>query len=136
MKYLLDTNPCIVYLNGRSDALRDRIDSESDASIVVCSVVLAELFYGACKSNSPETTFFRQKRFLSRFRSLPFGDEAARKYGIIRATLEKSGETIGANDLMIAATALADDLTLVTHNTREFLRVPGLKAEDWELPTG
>jgi tRNA(fMet)-specific endonuclease VapC len=132
MKFLLDTNPCIVYLNGRSSVLRERINEEGDANLAICSVVLAELSYGAAKSASPEMTLQRQREFLSRFPSISFDDAAARVYGPIRSNLEKSGVAIGAHDLLIAAIAIANNLTLVTHNTSEFSRIPGLHVEDWE----
>ena len=132
MKYLLDTNPCVRYLTGRSDAVRRRVDAAGDTDIVLCSVVLAELCYGATKSLSPQTTLQLQQEFVSRFRSLPFDDAAARVYGPIRAELERSGTMIGANDLMIGAIAMANGLTVVTHNVNEFKRIPGLQVEDWE----
>ena len=132
MKFLLDTNPCIVYLNGRSSAVRQRLDEEGDTNIVTCSIVLAEMHYGAAKSESPDKTLRTQLQFLSRFSCLSFDDAAAAVYGPIRAELERSGTTIGAHDLLIASIAFANDLTLVTHNTREFLRIPGLKVEDWQ----
>jgi tRNA(fMet)-specific endonuclease VapC len=131
--FLLDTNPCIVYLNGRSLALRERVDSVGDENIAVCSVVRAELLFGAAKSQSPSKTAVAQEEFLNRFRSLAFDDSAARAYGPIRAELERAGATIGAHDLLIASIALANDLTLVTHNTGEFGRIPGLLIEDWEI---
>jgi tRNA(fMet)-specific endonuclease VapC len=132
MQYLLDTNPCIVFLNGRSTKLRDRINAEGDANIAVCSIVRAELYYGAAKSTTPDRTISNQKVFLSRFLSLAFDDAAARVYGPIRAGLEKVGATIGAHDLLIASIALSNNLTLVTHNIQEFSRIPGLIIEDWE----
>ena len=132
MKYLLDTNPCIRYLSGRSDALRHRVDAVGDADIVLCSVVLAELYFGAAKSHSPQATLRLQQEFVSRFRSLAFDDTAARIYGPIRAELERSGAMIGANDLLIAAIAIANGLTVVTHNIDEFRRIPSLPIEDWE----
>jgi tRNA(fMet)-specific endonuclease VapC len=70
---------------------------------------------------------------LRRFVSLPFGDEAAIVCGQIRARLASAGTPIGAYDLQIAAIALANNLTLVTHNTREFGRIEGLQVEDWEI---
>ncbi len=73
-----------------------------------------------------------QQEFLSRFTSLPFDDRAAMTYAEIRAELEGKGIPIGANDLMIAAIALANETILVSHNTREFGRVAGLTLEDWE----
>lgn len=132
MKYLLDTNPCIRYLNGRSDHLRDRIDSVGDEQIVICSVVRAELFCGAAKSVWPDKTLTLQRHFLDRFPSLAFDDMAAQVYGPVRALLEKSGMMIGAHDLLIASIALARRLILVTHNSDEFRRIPDLRLEDWE----
>jgi tRNA(fMet)-specific endonuclease VapC len=123
---------CIRYLNGRSESLRQQIASKSSQEITLCSVVKAELFYGARKSKNPQRNLAKQLQFVNHFVSLPFDDKAAEVYGRIRAELEKSGMLIGPNDLMIAAIAMANDVTLVTHNTREFSRVIGLKLEDWE----
>ncbi len=92
-------------------------------------------FYGAMKSQNPQRTLARQQPFVSRFVSLPFDDKAAKVYSEIRADLEKMGQPIGPNDLLIAAIAIANDVMLVTHNTHEFGRVKGLKLEDWETDT-
>jgi tRNA(fMet)-specific endonuclease VapC len=100
--------------------------------LLLCSVVKAELFYGAMKSANPEKTLAKQQRFINRFTSLPFDDKAVETYGRIRAQLEKLGTPIGPNDLLIAAIAVANHVTLVTHNTREFSRIEGLEIEDWE----
>lgn len=133
MRYLLDTNVCVMYLNGRSIPIRDRVRSTPIEEMAVCSVVKAELFYGAMRSNNPTRTLERQREFLAPLVSLPFGDEAALIAGQIRAHLANAGKLIGAHDLQIAAIALANDLTLITHNTREFERVDGLQIEDWEV---
>jgi tRNA(fMet)-specific endonuclease VapC len=101
--------------------------------MAVCSIVKAELFYGAMRSNNPTRTLERQREFLASFTSLPLDDEAAIIGGQIRARLASAGTPIGAFDLLIAAIALANNLTLVTHNTREFGRVEGLQVEDWEV---
>jgi len=132
MRYLLDTNACIRYLNGRSESLRQHIISKNPDDLVLCSVVKAELFYGAQKSQNPQKSLQKQLLFVNRFISLPFDDKAAEVYGRIRAQLEKVGTPIGPNDLLIAAIAIANDVTLVTHNTREFRRVMGLVIEDWD----
>ena len=132
MKYLLDTNTCVRYMNGRSQAIFNRLDSLANQDIAVCSVVKAELFYGAMRSNHPARTLAGQRRFLKRFVSLPFDDAAAEHYGRVRAYLANQGRPIGPNDLMIAAIALTNDLILVTHTVREFSRVPALQIEDWE----
>lgn len=132
MTFLLDSNAIIRYLNGRSEGLRKRLDAQREETIVTCSVVQAELLYGAAKSANPQKALEIQRRFLDRFRSVPFDDLAARSYGPIRAYLERVGAIIGAHDLLIAAIAVAHELTLVSHNAAEFQRVPGLRLEDWE----
>ena len=133
MKYLLDTNVCIVYLKGRNEHLKQKLETTSLKEIAVCSVVKAELCFGAMKSTNPERNFALQQAFLEQFVSLPFDDLAATTFGVIRAQLETKGTPIGAYDLQIAAIALVNNLTLVTHNTREFGRVEGLRIEDWEV---
>jgi tRNA(fMet)-specific endonuclease VapC len=132
MTYLLDTNVCIRIINGRSVIARQKLLGHSVEQIIVCSVVRAELFYGASKSQTPEATRRKQDLFLRPFASLSFDDFAADTYGRIRADLEKNGMPIGPLDLQIAAIALTHRLTLVTHNIREFSRVPHLQLEDWE----
>ncbi len=135
MRYLLDTNVCVMYLNGRSISVRDRLHSISLEEMAVCSIVKAELFYGAMRSNNPTRTLERQQNFLASFVSLPFDDEVALVCGQIRARLASAGTPIGTCDLLIAAIALTNNLTLVTHNTRELERVDGLQIEDWEIET-
>ncbi|MCP4663345.1 MAG: type II toxin-antitoxin system VapC family toxin [bacterium] len=132
MTYLLDANTCIRHLNGTSDSVRKRMESAHPSDLALCSVVKAELFYGALKSARQKRNLKKLVHFASRFVSLPFDDPAARVYGRIRARLEKQGTLIGPNDLLIAAIALASKATLVTHNIREFSRVKGLRLEDWE----
>ena len=133
MTYLLDSNTCIRYLNGRAVGVLQRLHDTPVAEVVVCSIVKAELFYGAMRSVNPMRTLAQQQDFLNHFVSPPFDDRAAEVYGRIRADLAKMGTPIGPNDLMIAAIALANDVTLVTHNTREFGRVADLRIEDWEV---
>lgn len=135
MIYLLDTNACIVYLNRPKSGVRKRFYSLPPKDITVCSVVKAELFYGAMRSNNPEGTLALQFKFLNPFVSLPFDDAAARIFGSLRADLATLGTPIGPYDLQIAAIALANNLILVTHNTREFSRVNGLQLTDWEALT-
>ncbi len=130
MNYLLDTNVCIVYLKGRNSNLKQRIETVAVEEIAVCSVVKAELCFGAMKSANPERNFALQQTFLAQFVSMPFDDLAAIAFGTVRAQLESRGTPIGAYDLQIAAIALVNNLTLVTHNTREFRRVDGLQFED------
>lgn len=133
MRYLLDTNICIIYLKGRNFNLKQKLEAVPVQEIAVCSIVKAELCFGAMKSANPERNLALQQKFLAQFVSLPFDDLAATTFGVIRSQLETQGTPIGAYDLQIAAIALASNLTLVTHNAREFGRVEGLQVEDWEI---
>ena len=133
MTFLLDTNVCVVYLNQPQSAVATELHRHRPQDIAVCSVVKAELFYGAMKSQHPERTLEKQLRFLQAFQSLSFTDDAALRFGQLRADLHRQGKPIGPYDLQIAAIALANDLTLVTHNTREFSRINGLRLIDWEI---
>lgn len=132
MLYLLDTNTCIVYLKGKNIHLKQKLDTIPISEIAVCSVVKGELFYGSVRSANPERNFALQQEFVSQFVSLPFDDQSALIFGQIRANLATKGTPIGAYDLQIAAIAIANNLILVTHNTKEFSRIPELQIEDWE----
>lgn len=133
MTYLLDTNACIVYLNGHSETLKQRFLSCRADQLLLCSIVKAELFFGAMKSQNPVKSNAKIQAFFSQFNSVAFDDNAAEWYGKIRADLSAKGTPIGHNDLLIAATALTHQLTLITHNTREFSRVEQLQMADWEV---
>ncbi len=133
MKYLLDTNVCIQYLNQKSQKIIQHFQDLSDIDIVVCSIVKAELFSGAMRTNNSVKTLQKQQEFLGRFVSLYFNDQCALIYGEIRSKLAAKGTPIGNNNLHIAAIAMANNLTLVTHNIREFSRVDNLILEDWEI---
>lgn len=133
MNYLLDTNACIQYLNGASSSLRRKLESHLPEDIFLCTIVRAELFYGAIKSANATKNVQKLRHFLDRFISLPFDDRSAEIYGEIRTQLEKEGNVIGPYDLMIAAIARANNMTLVSHNTREFGRIKHLDLEDWEI---
>lgn len=131
--YLLDTNACIRLLNKTSIPLVHRLQQYDPSEIRLCSVVKAELLYGARRSARVAENLRTLQRFFAPFICLPFDDRCAEHYGVIRADLTRAGTPIGPNDLMIAATAITHNLTLITHNTREFARVIGLQIEDWEL---
>jgi len=132
MRYLLDSNTCIRYLNKRSQNVIDKLNTLSPDDVLVCSITKAELFYGAMRSHNPQKTLATQQEFLNQFESLPFNDSAAEIYSRIRSKLAALGTPIGPNDLLIASIALANNLVLVTHNINEFSRVDGLQLEDWE----
>ena len=132
MKYLLDTNTCIRYLNRSAPDVLRRMKAVSPLDLCLCSIVKAELLYGAHKSNYPEQSLARLGTFVAPFVSFPFDDASADAYGHIRSHLERTGTVIGPNDLAIAAIALAQGLTVVTNNIREFSLVPNVEVEDWE----
>ncbi len=132
MRYLLDTNTCIRLLNQDNAGVAERFKACQPADIALCSVVKAELLYGARRSARVEFNLRRLEVFAAPLQSVPFDDRCAQDYGLIRADLAAQGKPIGANDLMIAAIARAHDLVLVTHNSGEFNRVVGLRVEDWE----
>ena len=129
---LLDTNICIHVINAKPPAVLERFRQYRMGEIGLCSVVAAELAYGVAKSGSACN---RQalEMFLAPLIILPFDDAAVWAYGNLRAELEHKGTPIGALDTMIAAHALSQQSTLVTNNTREFARVPGLALENWVL---
>jgi tRNA(fMet)-specific endonuclease VapC len=133
--YLLDTNSCIEQLRRRaSSTFKARLAAAKPSDIRLCSVVVAELLYGVARSAQRSRNLAKVRQFCAPFVSLPFDDQAAGEYGEIRAYLEMIGLPIGPNDLLIASIARAHGLTLVSHNTAEFSRVPGLAVEDWQVP--
>ena len=134
MIYLLDTNVCIHLLNEKQSKVIQNFRQHNPADIALCSVVKAELLYGARRSQRMETNLQLLKAFFAPLHSLSFNDECAEHYGQIHADLLKQGKPIGPNDTLIAAIVRAHDVTLITHNTAEFGRVAGLRIRDWELP--
>jgi tRNA(fMet)-specific endonuclease VapC len=127
---LLDTNICIYVINMRPPQVLARFREYRLGEIGICSVVAAELAYGVAKSRSARNRSALEM-FLAPLEVLPFDQAAVWAYGDLRASLEREGQPIGALDTMIAAHALSVDAPLVTHNTREFARVPGLRLENW-----
>ena len=132
MAWLLDTNAWISYLKMPRSSIRSRLETVRPADVLLCSVVKAELLHGAEKYGNRERRLAILHELFGPYDSLAFDDAAASAYGRIRHELETAGNIIGPNDLMIAAIALANNLTLVTHNTAEFSRVQGLMLEDWQ----
>jgi len=133
MRYLLDTNVCIEILRGRDAVLKARLATQSLQKLALCSVVWAELHFGARLAKNPAHEYARLRHAFGHWPRLPFDDTAAEAYGDIRAYLQRAGRMIGANDLLIAAIAQSRELILVTHNTSEFSRVPNLSIEDWQI---
>ena len=122
---------CIHYLNGTSTSVIERLRDTPIENVRLCSVVVAELYYGAHKSQDPTQNMARIVGFIEGLLILPFDEPCMEPYGQIRAELERRGTPIGGNDLFIAATAAANHCTLVSDNTREFSRVDNLTVENW-----
>ena len=125
MKFLFDTNAVITFLNGKSLVLRNRI-----SRVAMCSVVWAELYFGAAKSREKHKTLEKVNDFAATFQNLDFDKDATQHYGEIRADLEKNGNIIGPNDFMIAFIARSKNLVLITNNIDEFKRVKDLRIGD------
>jgi tRNA(fMet)-specific endonuclease VapC len=132
LRYLLDTNIAI-YVIKRRPASALEVFNRHAGRMALSVVTLAELLHGAEKSAKPATNLSVIEDFCSRLQVLPYLPKAAQHYATIRAALESQGTPIGVNDLHIAAHARSEGLVLVTHNTREFERVPALQLEDWAL---
>ncbi|HLK63196.1 MAG TPA: type II toxin-antitoxin system VapC family toxin [Bryobacteraceae bacterium] len=127
---LLDTNIWIALARNEPGPV-SRLRKLVPAEVATCSVVRAELLFGARKSRRVADNLEGFRLLLEPYISLPFDENAAAHYGMIRATLEQAGTPIGANDLLIASIAMAHDCLLVTRNNREFTRVVGLPVEVW-----
>lgn len=130
---LLDTNICIHVINAKPPEVLERFRKYRMGEIGLCSVVAAELAYGVAKSGSARNRDALEM-FLAPLIILPFDVAALWAYGDLRAELERKGTPIGALDTMIAAHALSNKSILVTNNSREFARVPGLALENWAQP--
>ena len=129
--YLLDTNICIYLLKNRYPVLSAKIMQVHPSELAVSAVTVYELEYGAAKSKWGERTRENLSLFLSGFEIVPFDASDAMTAAQIRAFLEEHGKSIGAYDIQIAAQGVSRGWTVVTHNTGEFCRVPGLTVEDW-----
>jgi tRNA(fMet)-specific endonuclease VapC len=130
MRYLLDANAIIALLNDTTSAIARRVRRYAPRDFGVSAIVIHELYYGAYKSQRVEHNVARVDAL--QFAVLELDEEDARHAGQIRAHLALKGTPIGPYDVLIAGQAVARALTLVTHNTTEFQRVPGLRVEDWK----
>ncbi|QXP84628.1 type II toxin-antitoxin system VapC family toxin [Methylococcus sp. ANG] len=131
MAYLLDTNAAIALMK-EHPLVVNHVRRVGRGKLHLCAPVEAELWLGVCKSGKPEENRERLLTLLSWLPSLPFAGEATRHFGKIRAFLASQATPIGPYDLQIGAIAGAHGMTLVTHNTRGFARIPGLVLEDWQ----
>jgi len=130
LRYLLDTDICIYVIKNRPPGLRDLFNQRSE-QLAISTVTLAELHYGAEKSERRQQNLDVIEGFAARLEVLAFGGKAAVHSGQIRAELAGQGTPIGPYDVMIAGHARSEGLIVVTNNTREFQRVAGLRVENW-----
>jgi tRNA(fMet)-specific endonuclease VapC len=130
MRYLLDTNALIELMRNGGSAIARRIRHHPISEVAIPAIAMHELYFGAYKSSRMEENLVTLDKLI--FELVPVEREDARMAGEIRALLLRSGTSIGHYDILIAGQALARGLVLVTHNVREFGRVPGLRVEDWQ----
>jgi len=130
---MLDTNICIYIIKRKPPEVLKRFLEYRIGEIAISAITLAELRYGVAKSHFHEKNAKALEEFTIPLEIVPFDEEATLAYGEIRVTLEKAGAPIGSMDLLIAAHAVSLGMTLVTNNTKEFNRVPGLKVVDWTV---
>ena len=131
MRVLLDTNICTYMIKNRPPEARKHFEQFVPGDIAISSITVAKLQYGVEKSADREKNALALEAFLLPLEIVAFDLDSALVYGKIRAVLEKQGTPIGEMDRLIAAQAIAQNFTLVTHNLKEFSRVPGLKCETW-----
>lgn len=131
MRYMLDTNICIYVIKRKPIEVIENFLKHDPEDLCVSSITYAELMHGVEKSQAKDKNRTAVTLFLSSMEILPFDADAAEEYGKVRAELERKGTPIGPMDMLIAGHARARGLTVVTNNTREFLRVEELNVEDW-----
>jgi tRNA(fMet)-specific endonuclease VapC len=134
LSYLLDTNSWIALLRWQNAGILAQLKQHQADDILLCSVVLAELWFGAERSETSHRANNLQliDELAAKYQSLPFDNAAARAYSIIRAQLSAAGQLIGPNDMLIAAIATSRGATLITHNVAEFRRISRLPVDDWQ----
>ena len=131
MRVLLDTNICIYMIKNKPLEVRKHFERFVPRDIAISSITVAELQYGVEKNAAREKNALALEAFLLPLEIAPFDMDSALAYGKIRAEQESQGKPIGSMDMLIAAQAVAQGFTLITHNLKEFDRVPGLKCETW-----
>ena len=131
MKYMLDTNICIYIIRNKPIKVRNKFATIEPKNVCISSITSSELWYGIHKSVNFEKNAIALEKFLSPLTILNYDEKASKIYGDIRSKLESKGNVIGSMDLLIAAHAVSQNLTLITNNVREFKRVKGLNVENW-----
>ncbi|ETD27353.1 type II toxin-antitoxin system tRNA(fMet)-specific endonuclease VapC [Helicobacter canis] len=130
-KIMLDTNICIYILNNKPERIKKHFDKYELGEIAISSISVAELFFGVEKSKFKESNTLALNAFLANLKVLEFASREASVYAKIRADLERRKALIGAMDMLIASVAVANDLTLITNDSKDFKRVKNLQIENW-----
>jgi tRNA(fMet)-specific endonuclease VapC len=130
LAYMLDTNICIHVMKNYPENLRERFNALAE-QLCISSITLGELHYGAEKSARRAHNLTAIENFVARLDVLPFAEKAAAHYGQVRAELERAGTPCGPHDMQIGGHARSEGLIVVTNNTREFIRMPGVRVENW-----
>lgn len=135
IRYLLDTDTCIYAINRHPgyERVLAHMDGLLYGQVLISIVTLCELEAGIAKSARQDHNRRRVEHFIARLEVAPLDEPVAKRYGDVRTFLERRGKQIGPMDTLIAAHALHLGATLVTNNTREFSRVPGLKLQNWVI---
>ena len=131
MKYLLDTDICIYIIKNKTDKILNKLTSTEIGDVCISVITLSELEYGISKSSKPLQNKLALLEFLSPINIVSYDENAAVKYGSLRADLEEKGNIVGSMDMLIAAHALSAGLVLITNNEKEFRRIKNLKIENW-----
>ena len=131
MKWMLDTNICIALIKQQPSQLLRNLNARKVGDVGISSITLTELEFGVAKNVQQEKNKAALEEFVIPLEIAPFDVAAAQFYGVVRTSLETRGTPIGSLDTLIAGHALSLGITLVTNNTKEFRRVPGLTLENW-----
>jgi len=131
IRYLLDTDICIYLIKKHPPEVLARFQQTQLKQLHISTITVFELYFGIEKNNSQQRNLVALENFIAPLTLVDFSVESAKKAAKIRSILQKQGTPIGAYDLQIAAIAVAENMTLLTHNVREFERVKGLKLENW-----
>ena len=129
MKYLLDSNICIHFLRGKYNII-EKLNEVGIDNCAISEITLAELVFGAEKSDNPKKNHKLIEKFIGQLSILPIFD-AIKTYGKEKARLQSEGKMISDFDLLIGSTSIENDLILVTDNIKEFNRIKGIKIENW-----
>lgn len=132
MTYLLDTDICIYWLNGRT-IVRDRIITAEWENLSICSITVAELYFGAYNSSQVVNNVARTEQFINNIAILSLSSNAFKQYGSLKAQLRRIGKPVADFDLLIASVALAENCILVTNNTRHYERIPEIRLDNWTI---